>query len=148
MQRQLEREHHRPPGRPDELTVTGTASHGNLSETVHPPLTGTAPATPYTDGDFNGGGQPDLLTLGTGSTPSLWLAPSNGNGTLGAATDIGSAGTGINPGADGPGDWAGAVVTHGDFTGNHVQDVMAYYPAGTQCRDSRHPGGQRETAPR
>ena len=118
---------------PMTVSVTGTASNGNLSETATPQLTGTAPATPYTDGDFDGSGQPDLLTPGTGTAPSLWLAPTNGSGTLATATDIGGAGTGITPGADGPADWAGTVVTHGDFTGNHVQDVMAYYPTGTNA---------------
>ena len=46
---------------------------------------------------------------------------------------MGSTGTGISPGADGPGDWAGATVLHGNFTGNGVQDVMAYYTSGTHA---------------
>jgi len=111
------------------FTVYGTASNGNLSEASTQQLTGNPPATAYTDGDVNGDGHPDLLTLGGGNAPGLWLSPSNGTGTLSGATDIGGTGTGINPGADGPSDWAGAIVLHADFTLHKVQDVMAYYPS-------------------
>jgi hypothetical protein len=114
---------------PIDLTVYGTAVGGNLGESTTASLTGTAPATPYADGYFTGGTYPDLLTLGTGKDPSLWLSQGDGNGSVGPATDIGSLGTGLNPGTDGPGDWAEASVLHGDFTGDNVQDVMAYYPA-------------------
>ncbi len=113
---------------PIELAVYGVATGGNFGEAATVSLDGTAPTTPYTDGHFSGGTYPDLLTLGTGKKPSLWLSRGTGNGTVGPAADIGSLGTGINPGTDGPGDWAGAVVSHGDFTGDDVQDVMAYYP--------------------
>jgi hypothetical protein len=113
---------------PMVLTVYGTASGGNISEAATPQLTGLAPGTPYADGDFDGDGLPDLLTLGTNANdPSLWLAPTDGAGKLGNATDIGGAGTGIN---GGPGDWVNATVLHGDFTGDKVQDVMAYYGTG------------------
>jgi hypothetical protein len=120
------------------LNVYGIASNGNLSETATQRIAGTAPASPYADGDFNGDGKPDLLTLGSGSTPGLWLSPSNGSGILANAADIGGAGTGLNQstGADGPGDWAGAEVLHGDFTGNHVQDAMAYYPSGSHAGEA------------
>lgn len=114
---------------PIDLTVYGTATGGNLGEATIASLTGTAPATPYADGYFTGGAYPDLLTLGIGKDPSLWLSQGDGNGSVGPATDIGSLGTGLNPGTDGPGDWAKATVLHGDFTGDNVQDVMAYYPA-------------------
>lgn len=112
------------------LTVYGTASNGNLSEPDSESITGNPPAIPYADGDFNGDGEPDLLTPGPSTTtPGLWLATGTGNGALGGTTDIGGAGTGINPGStDGPADWAGTSVLHGDFTGQQVQDVMAYYP--------------------
>jgi Concanavalin A-like lectin/glucanases superfamily len=93
-------------------------------------VTGTAPSPVYQDGYFSGGTYPDLLTLGTGTTPSLWLSQGTGNGAVGPAVDIGSVGTGINPGSDGPADWVGAQISHGDFTGDGVQDVLAYYPAG------------------
>ena len=118
---------------PIQVTVYGTSSAGNLSEAATPVINGTAPAIPYPDGDVNNDGQADLLTLGTSATPGLWLSPGNGAGTLSSPADTGGAGTGINPGLDGPGDWANTVVLHGDFTGNHVQDVMAYYRTGTSA---------------
>ena len=119
---------------PIQVTVYGTSSAGNLSEAATPVINGTAPAIPYPDGDVNGDGHPDLLTLGTSTTPGLWLSPGNGAGTLSSPADIGGAGTGISPGSDGPADWASNLaVLHGDFTGNHVQDVMAYYPTGTNA---------------
>jgi hypothetical protein len=130
-----------------QVTVYGTSSAGNLSEAATPVINGTAPTTPYTDGDFNGDGHPDLLTPGTSTTPGLWLSPGNGTGTLSSPADIGGAGTGINPGTDGPADWANAVVLHGDFTGNHVQDVMAYYPTGTSPGTAVILGGTGDSTP-
>lgn len=89
---------------------------------------GLAPAADYSDGYFAGGSFPSLLTQDTASNdPSLWLSVGTGNGTLAPPIDIGSQGTGINPGTDGPADWAGATVLHGDFTGRGLQDVVAYY---------------------
>jgi hypothetical protein len=114
---------------PIELTVYAMATGGNPGESATAEFLGTAPAAPYADGYFSGGTYPDLLTLGTGNKPSLWLRPGTGNGGVGPATDIGSLGTGVNPGTDGPGDWAGTTVLHGDFTSDGVQDVMAYYPS-------------------
>jgi hypothetical protein len=110
------------------LSVSGIASSGNVSQ-ANAPITGTAPANPYADGDFNNDANPDILTVGASSAPGLWLSPGTGSGTLGGAVDIGGAGNSLNSGSDGPGDWSGALILHGDFTGNHVQDVMAYYPA-------------------
>jgi hypothetical protein len=115
---------------PIQLTVTGMASGGNPGQGASAEIQGNAPATPYADGYFTGGTYPDLLTIGTGAKPSLWLSTGSGPGTLNPAVDIGSLGTALNAGADGPGDWAGAIVLHGDFTGDNVQDVMAYYPSG------------------
>jgi hypothetical protein len=114
---------------PIELTVYAMATGGNPGESATAEFLGTAPATPYADGYFSGGTYPDVLTLGTGAKPSLWLRPGTGNGAAGPAADIGSLGTGINPGTDGPADWAGTTVLLGDFTGDGVQDVMAYYPS-------------------
>jgi hypothetical protein len=114
---------------PIQLGVYGTASGGNPGEAATITLTGTPPSQPYPDGYFTGGSYPDVLTTGTGAKPSLWLSPGTGNGTVGTPADIGSLGTTISPGTDGPGDWAHAAVLHGDFTGDNVQDVLAYYPA-------------------
>lgn len=114
---------------PVEITVYGVAS-GNPGETDTQQVIGTYPTTGYKDGYFIGGAYPDVLSTGGGKDPSLWLAVGNGNGTLSAAVDVGSMGTDISPGSDGPGDWADAIVLHGDFTGDGVQDVMAYYTSG------------------
>jgi hypothetical protein len=117
---------------PIQLTVYAVASGGNYSAPVAGPvITGTPPATAYKDGYFTGGTYPDLLFTRPGTKPSLWLATGSGNGTLSPPVDIGSLGTTINAGSDGPGDWNGAIVLHGAFTSpaDKVQDVMAYYPA-------------------
>jgi Laminin G domain len=116
---------------PVVITVYAASSAGNLSPTNQVQLTGTAPAQPYAESYFTGGSYPDLLLVGTGDDPSLWLKEGTGNGTLGTPVDIGSMGTMISPGDDGPADWAGAQVLQGDFTGDGIQDAMAYYPAGT-----------------
>jgi hypothetical protein len=113
------------------VSVYGTAAGGNPGQAATPTIIGTAPDPAYQDGYYTGPGHPDLLTVGTGATPSLWLSEGTGNGTVGPPEDIGSLGTGINPGDNGPADWAGAIVLHGDFTGDDVQDVMAYYPSGS-----------------
>jgi hypothetical protein len=112
------------------FTVYSADSAGNLSEKDTQTITGTVPATPYNDGYFTGGTYPDLLSVGTSSTPGLWLFTGSGNGTVNAPTDIGSLGNTLKPGSDSAADWKGAVALHGDFTGRHVQDVMAYYPPG------------------
>ncbi|MFE0461618.1 ricin-type beta-trefoil lectin domain protein [Kitasatospora sp. NPDC058965] len=118
---------------PNTLSVTSLSSGGNPSANPYPAqFTVTRPATPYADGDItgavNGSGAalPDLLTVGSNATnPGLWLATSDGAGTLNPPTDIGATGTGINAT---PADWAGAQITHGDFTGRGVQDVLVSYP--------------------
>ena len=91
-----------------------------------------APA-PYPDGYFHGGPYPDLLTTGSGANAQPLAVHGSGNGTLNPPLDIGSLGTGINAGTgtDGPADWSGTELLHGDFTGDGVQDLMAYYPPGT-----------------
>jgi len=126
---------------PSGLRVYGIASGGNPGPAYSVPLDGLPPAAPYADGDYTGDSRPDLLTVGSGAAPGLWLSAGNGTGGLGPATDIGGLGTGINPGADGPGDWAGTIATHGDFTGHHVQDVLAYYPSGIRAGAAEIIGG-------
>ncbi len=114
---------------PQQLRVYGSTSGGNIGPATSQQLTGTAPTTPYRDGYYTGGAFPSLLSQGTGKDPSLWLSTGTGAGTLAAPVDIGSVGTMINPGTDGPADWAGAQVLHGNLIGRGLQDVLAYYPA-------------------
>jgi hypothetical protein len=132
---------------PAQLTVYGTAAGGNPGTSSTVALTGSQPSTPYPDGYFTGGRYPSVLTTGTGADPSLWLLAGTGNGFLAPETDIGSLGTLINPGQDGPADWAGAEVLHGDFTGYGVEDVMAYYPAGTYAGNGVIIGGPGQASP-
>jgi hypothetical protein len=113
---------------PLQFSVSATNAVGNPGEAFTEPVTSTSPA-PLSDGYFSGGGYPDVLITGTGAKPSLWLSRGTGNGALAPPADIGSLGNSISPGADGPGDWAGApLILHGDLTGHGVQDVMAYWP--------------------
>jgi hypothetical protein len=126
---------------PVTLSVYGTAADGKAGKLATVSVTGTPPATSYPDGYFSGGSHPGLVTVGTGANPSLWLSPGTGNGRVASPIDIGSLGNGINPGRDGPADWAGAIVLHGNFTGTGVQDVMAYYPSGQDRGDGVIIGG-------
>jgi hypothetical protein len=84
--------------------------------------------TPDPDGDLTGDGNPDLLTVGSptagGIPPGLWLSAGDGNGHLAPPTDIGVFGTSIDSSGSAS-DWNGAVVTHGQFTGDKMQDILA-----------------------
>jgi Concanavalin A-like lectin/glucanases superfamily len=132
---------------PVQLTVYGTSSGGNPGTTYSTEMSGAPPSPPYPDGYFTGGSYPSLLTTGTGADPSLWLSAGTGNGTLASPTDIGSLGTGINPGTDGPGDWKGAQVLHGRFSPSGVEDVMAYYPTGNDAGNGTIIAGTGDASP-
>jgi len=127
---------------PLQLSVTATNGVGNpgAANTVQANSTS---ASPLADGYFAGGKYADVLFTGSGSKPSLWLAMGTGAGNLAAPADIGSLGNAINGGgaADGPGDWAGALIVHGDLTADHVQDVMAYWPKQTTVGSAAIPAG-------
>jgi hypothetical protein len=118
------------------ITVTGLSAAGNPGPSNTRTFTVAAPTTASADGDIDRDTKPDLLTVGSTSTPGMWLAPSDGAGKLATPTDIGALGTGIGDGG-GPGEWNGATVLHGNFTGNNVQDVIAYYPAGTHVGNTK-----------
>ena len=131
---------------PNTLTVFSITSGGNPGESASTDFTVTGPASSYPDGDVNGDTHPDLLTVGTTTNPGLWLAGGDGTANLSVPTDIGAAGTGINT-SGAPADWNGAHVLHGDFTGNHVQDVLAYYPTGTYAGESSIMSGNGDALP-
>jgi len=115
------------------VSVTGINSAGNPSQPTQVPVTSTLPVNSsgqtiaIPDGYYSDGNYPDLLTTNTAAKDaSLWLSPGTSNGHVGTGIDIGGLGTGVNPGSDGPADWNGAAVLHGNFTGQYFQDVMAY----------------------
>ncbi|WP_345438169.1 ricin-type beta-trefoil lectin domain protein [Actinoallomurus vinaceus] len=111
---------------PNLLTVYGLSAGGNPGAIASVTFSVDGPPTPYPDGDINGDTNPDFITNHAGNA-GLWLATSNGHGALTSPIDIGALGTGLNsPGT--PADWNGAQILHGDFTGNHAQDTVAYYP--------------------
>lgn len=130
---------------PNLLTVYGLSAGGNPGPVASATFIVDGPTTPYADGDINGDGNPDLLTNNTGNA-GLWLGTSNGTGTLGTPTDIGALGTGINTNGT-PADWNGTQILHGDFTGNHVQDTVAYYPTGTSAGSADLLFGNGDTTP-
>jgi Concanavalin A-like lectin/glucanases superfamily/Ricin-type beta-trefoil lectin domain len=128
------------------LSVFATDSGGNVSESATVSVSVSPPATAYADGDINGDGEADLLTVGPSSKPGLWLATGSGPGKLHRPVQIGGAGTGINTSGS-PADWAGAIPLHGDFTGDGVQDIMAYYPTGTHAGAGQLIGGTGDGSP-
>jgi hypothetical protein len=114
------------------ITVTGLSAGGNASQSFTTPAYSVDPPQhAYTDGDYTGAGNPGLLTVGdgTGTTdkPGLWLAESDGAGNLSTPIDIGARGLSTSTSLS-PADWSGAEVLHGNFSGNGVEDVAAYFP--------------------
>lgn len=97
--------------------------------------------TPAADKDLTGDGVPDLLTVGdpAGLGPGLWLATgvaapaAAAKGALKTpAVDIGINGDDTNiPGS--PSDWNGAQVVTGQFMGAGFQDLLVYFPSGTNA---------------
>jgi len=123
------------------LTAYAVASDGTVSGGTLDIFYAYSPQ-PAADKDMNGDGAPDLLTVGgtTGLGPGLWLAtgkvkPSSlaRQGRLNTpATDIGINGNGFNTSGS-PSDFTGAQVVTGLFTGDGFQDVLVYYPSGSDA---------------
>jgi hypothetical protein len=127
---------------PNTISLTAMTAAGNLSAASVIPFGVDRPATAYADGDYAGTGHPALITVGSGTgttdQPGLWMAQSDGAGTLSTPVDIGARGTGASTNGS-PADWAGAQILHGDFAFNGVEDIVAYYP----CYDQDRCGGLR-----
>ncbi|MFJ8364463.1 FG-GAP-like repeat-containing protein [Streptomyces sp. NPDC093984] len=113
------------------LYVRSIDSAGNISGTAAELDVWTQYGTPTVsvDGDFNGDGVPDIVSVGTSSNPGLWLyegnadSNNNPNGTLAAPMQIGEKGT-VN-GSGQPSDWNGVLITHGVFnTKDGTQDLL------------------------
>jgi hypothetical protein len=120
------------------LTVTAESPGGNPGDTATVNF-GAATPPNAADGDLNGDGIPDLVTVGgTAGVPSgLWVAAgkpaadgSTGSGDIVTpATNIGASGDGIS-GDDSASDFDGAQVITGRFTDAGAQDYLVYYPSG------------------
>jgi hypothetical protein len=121
------------------LAVTAISTGGNVGfQTAEFIFNAVAPAN-RADGDLTGGGAPDLITPGGGTTglaSGLWVgtqqqAPgqSNGSGILNKSmTDIGQFGNGFT-GDQSPADFTGAQAITGLFSGDGLQDTLVYYPS-------------------
>jgi len=134
--------HLTPLARTDVLAVTAISSGGNVGGTAEFIFNAAAPAN-RADGDLTGGGAPDLITAGGGTTGlpiGLWVstqqqAPgqANGDGILNTSmTNIGPFGNGF-VGDYSPSDFTGAQVVSGLFSDNGLQDALVYYPSGTDA---------------
>ncbi|WP_282205328.1 FG-GAP repeat domain-containing protein [Kitasatospora fiedleri] len=118
----------------NRLTVTSLSPGGNQGGAVEVDFVAAAPPPDLITGDLNGDGKPDLVTVGgrSGLASGIWSAPGRGDGHLGAASNIGVHGTGFETEPT-PGDFDGAVVLTGRFTGGSFQDVLAYWPSGPRA---------------
>jgi hypothetical protein len=117
------------------LTVTAVSASGNLGQTQT--CTFQANSASSTDKDLTGDGLPDVLTVGTGAgttASGLWLAQAQN--TTGAVSttpaNIGINGNGFT-GDNQAADFNTAQAITGAFTGSGLQDVLVYYPTGTNA---------------
>ncbi|MGI8336252.1 ricin-type beta-trefoil lectin domain protein [Actinomadura scrupuli] len=120
-------------GTPGDLAVNAGVPGTPFTFSVSRPVASDGTPAPYRDGDLDGDGNPDLLLNGNAGGAGVWLAQAGPDGRLSTPVNIGADGPGINapPTA---GDWNGAQILHGDFTGQQVQDLAAYYPASNPDR--------------
>jgi hypothetical protein len=128
--------------RTNVLTAYAVAADGTVSAGTQDTFLAYSP-TPAADKDLNGDGTPDLLTVGetSGLAPGLWLATGKtsppgaarrGRLTL-PATDIGINGNGSSPGAGSPSEFDGAQAITGLFAADGFQDILIYYPSGSDA---------------
>jgi hypothetical protein len=114
----------------NRLTVTSLSAGGNVGGNVV--LTFSAAAPPVAvDGDLDGDGHPDLVTVGGGNgLPSgLWWGAGQADGRVSnPVTDLAPYGVGSGPDGDSPASFDGRQIVTGHFTGSGPQDVLAYSP--------------------
>ncbi|MCW3843134.1 FG-GAP-like repeat-containing protein, partial [Micromonospora yasonensis] len=116
------------------LTVTSISAGGNFGDAASV-VFNADPAAVAADGDLTGDDVPDVLTVGAANAmPSgLWLGSGNGNAGIDkVGTNIGARGNGVT-GQNVPADFDGAQAVTGHFTGTGLQDVLVYYPTGTNA---------------
>lgn len=120
-----------PQSGPNTLTVSALSPGGNPGTATTVFFDAALPAT-APDGDTNGDGIPDLVTVGgTAGVPSgLWVADGTGNGEITTpAVNIGTAGNGFS-GDGSASDFNGAQAVTGHFLhGQGEQDYLVYYPS-------------------
>ena len=125
------------------LTVTSVSSGGNIGAEASV-VFNSGPTATTADQDLTGDNIPDLLTVGSGSgvPAGLWMAHgqagsghTSGTGQLvTSAVDIGANGNGVT--GTGPAGFTGAQAITGTFTANGLQDILAYYPSGTDAGEA------------
>ncbi|MFG1609857.1 FG-GAP-like repeat-containing protein [Actinoplanes sp. NPDC049265] len=117
------------------LTVTSLSVAGNVGET-NPVMFNSDAAEPAIENDIDGDDVTDVVTSGGQNSlaSGLWLASGkDGAGSLApAAANLGARGTGSSE-SHLPSEFDGSQAVIGRFTGTGFQDVLAYYPAGTQA---------------
>ncbi|MEU8265470.1 hypothetical protein AB0C02_33360, partial [Micromonospora sp. NPDC048999] len=113
------------------LTVTSLSAGGNFGDSASIPFSAD-PAATAVDGDLTGDQIPDLLTVGAvnGLPSGLWLGAGGTDGSALPGTNIGARGNGVTEN-NAPSDFDGAQAITGHFTGTGLQDVLVYYPGGT-----------------
>jgi hypothetical protein len=121
----------------NRINVTSASAGNNFAADADDEPFTAAPAAPSADGDLTGDGTADLTVVGgSGTVPSgVWVAAGAGDenpSILTTATDIGVFGNGINV-VGSPADFNGTQVITGKFTGNNLQDLLYYYPAGDRA---------------
>lgn len=118
------------------LTVSALSAGGNLGSQRTVWFDGTTINPAAKDGDLTLDGTPDLIVPGNSTTtlpPGLWLATGHADGTVSSgAVNIGINGLGFNTDAT-PADWNGAQAISGGYCGYGAQDVLAYFPTGTEA---------------
>jgi len=121
----------------NKLYVYAVDHSGNISTTAEEDFfTLSSGLVTPADGDFNDDGIPDVMAVGTSANPGLWLyeggtdASGAFDGTAAAPVQEGSEGTVSGKGS--AADWTGALITHGEFTGDAAsdQDLFVRTPDG------------------
>ncbi|GII22530.1 LamG-like jellyroll fold domain-containing protein [Planosporangium mesophilum] len=115
------------------LAVTSRSVGKNLGDTATV-IFNSNPAATAADQDMTGDGHADLLTVGAqnGLPAGLWLGAKNTPGVGTTGVNIGANGNGV-AGDNSPADFTGAQAITGHFTGSGLQDVLVYYPTGTNA---------------
>jgi hypothetical protein len=119
------------------LTVDALSAGGNIGEETTVQFDGGELSPPAADGSVANDGEPDLLVAGGSGAAfpaGLWLTQTHADGSVGSTpVNIGVNGLGFDKNAIPAQDWDGADVITGDFCGLGAQDVMAYFPTGTDA---------------